>query len=248
MRNILIAGNWKMNLIDDLNPVIENNKNRTMDILVCPPFTYLDKFSKLLKGTNIHLGAQNACYEEKGAFTGAISYNFLQEFNVDYVIIGHSERRHVFGESNEIINSKVKKGLEKGFKIILCVGELEADRNMNKQNTVVSNQLEIALGGIENNFENIIIAYEPVWAIGTGKTATPHDAETMHLFIREKLAEITGKDTAYNMNILYGGSVNENNVKDIIKQDNIDGVLIGGASLKYEKFNKIIEIVENTNI
>ncbi len=248
MRKLLIAGNWKMNLIDNIEPVIENNKNRNLDILVCPPFVYLQKYAGILEGTSIQLGAQNAYYEDNGAFTGETSYEFLKDFNVNYVIIGHSERRHKFHEDDDLINKKVKIGIEKGFNIILCVGEKEEDRNMNKQNTVVGSQIEIALGGIENNFENIIIAYEPVWAIGTGKTATPFDAEEMHRFIREKVAEIAGKNIAQNLRILYGGSVKEDNVKDMIRQDNIDGVLIGGASLKYEKFNKIIEIAENTNI
>ena len=172
----------------------------------------------------------------------------LIEMGVTHVILGHSERRHVFGETDEMINLKVKKGLIKGMNLILCVGETEQERNGNRQKAVVENQLKIGLMGIENNFENIIIAYEPVWAIGTGKTATPIDAEDMHCFIREKIAEIAGKEVAAHMLVLYGGSVKESNVKDLLRQDNIDGALIGGASLKVEHFNKIIEIAEQMNI
>lgn len=244
MRRILIAGNWKMNLIDDIKPVMENNKKRTCEILVCPPYTHLDRFAGILKGSDIQLGAQNICSEDKGAFTGEISHSFLKEFGVSYVIAGHSERRHVFMESNELINMKMKKGLENGFKMILCVGEKEDERELNKHKSVVANQLEIGLMGIENKFENIIIAYEPVWAIGTGKTATPQDAEDMHSFIREKIAEIAGRDVAAAMRILYGGSVKPDNVRDLLRRDNIDGALIGGASLKYEQFNAIIETAD----
>ncbi len=247
-RKILIAGNWKMNLIDDIQPIIDNNANRKLDILVCPPFTHLGIIQSAIKDSTVKLGAQNVHDEDKGAFTGEISYSFLKSFGIEYVIIGHSERRHVFNESDEFINKKVKKGLQQGFQIILCVGETETERNTNRYKSVVENQLKIGLMGIENNFESIIIAYEPVWAIGTGKTATPFDAEDMHRFIREKVAEIAGNDIASDIRILYGGSVKEDNAKELLRQDNIDGALIGGASLKYEHFNKIIEIAELINI
>ncbi len=243
-RRIMIAGNWKMNLIDNIKPVIENNQSRQCEILVCPPFTHIQRFSQILEGSGILLGAQNMCSEDKGAFTGEISHSFLAEFNVSYVIAGHSERRHVFNETNELINLKVRKGIDKDFNVILCVGEKEEERDLNKHKSVVANQLEIGLMGIENKFENIIIAYEPVWAIGTGKTATPQDAEDMHAFIREKIAEIAGRDKAAAMRILYGGSVKPDNVRDLLRRDNIDGALIGGASLKYEQFNAIIETAD----
>ncbi len=247
-RRILIAGNWKMNLIDDIQPIIDNNANRKLDILVCPPFTHLGIVQSAVKDSAVKLGAQNVHDEDNGAFTGEISYSFLKSLGIEYVIIGHSERRHVFNETDEFINKKVRKGLKKGFQTILCVGETETERNANRYKAVIENQLKIGLMGIENNFENIIIAYEPVWAIGTGKTATPFDAEDMHRFIREKVAEIAGNEVASDIRILYGGSVKEDNVKELLRQDNIDGALIGGASLKYEHFNKIIEIAELINI
>ncbi len=247
-RRILIAGNWKMNLIDDIQPVVDNNANRRLDILVCPPFTHLGIIKSVVKDSAVKLGAQNVHDEDNGAFTGEISYSFLKSLGIEYVIIGHSERRHVFNETDEFINKKVRKGLKQGFQTILCVGETETERNSNRYKAVVENQLKIGLMGIENNFENIIIAYEPVWAIGTGKTATPFDAEDMHRFIREKIAEIAGNEVASDIRILYGGSVKEDNVKELLRQDNIDGALIGGASLKYEHFNKIIEIAELINI
>lgn len=247
-RNILIAGNWKMNLMDDIMPVVQKHSKSNVGILVCPPYTHLASIGEKVKDSAVKLGAQNAYFEDKGAFTGEISYSFLKETGAQYVILGHSERRHVFNEPDELINKKVKKGLEEAFTVILCVGETEAQRNTNKQKTIVEDQLKTGLMGIENNFENIIIAYEPVWAIGTGKTATPMDAEDMHSFIREKLADITGKDIAAQTLILYGGSVKESNVKDLLRQDNIDGALIGGASLKHEHFNSIIEIAQKMNI
>ncbi|MCK4524789.1 triose-phosphate isomerase [candidate division WOR-3 bacterium] len=247
-RRILIAGNWKMNLIDDIQPIIDNNANRKLEILVCPPFTHLGIVKSEVKDSAVKLGAQNVHDEDKGAFTGEISYSFLKSLGIEYVIIGHSERRHVFNETDEFINKKIRKGLKQGFQTILCVGETETERNANRYKAVIENQLKIGLMGIENNFENIIIAYEPVWAIGTGKTATPFDAEDMHRFIREKIAEIAGNEVASDIRILYGGSVKEDNVKELLRQDNIDGALIGGASLKYEHFNKIIEIAELINI
>ncbi|MFO8062158.1 MAG: triose-phosphate isomerase [bacterium] len=248
MRRIMIAGNWKMNLIDDIEPLTGIEPIDNMDILICPPFTHIDKYSKSTEGTAVKVGAQNAYYEDSGAYTGEISYKFLRDFGVEYVILGHSERRHVFGETDEMVNMKVKKGLSEGFSLIVCIGEKESDRENNKHKMVVENQLKTALMGIENNFENIIIAYEPVWAIGTGKTATPLDAEDMHKFIREKIAEVAGREISANMQILYGGSVKKHNVKDLLRQDNIDGALIGGASLKYDHFISIIRNAEQINI
>ncbi len=245
MRKIYVAGNWKMNLIDDITPVVQISKNvKNLEIIIFPPFTHLQKYSEILNKTNIKIGAQNVFYEDRGAFTGEISYKFLEEFGVKYVVIGHSERRNIFKESDELISLKLKKILKTDIKPIFCVGEKEQERNLNKQKIVVENQLKISLGGIENNFKNIIIAYEPVWAIGTGKNATPFDAQEMHQFIREQLSTLFGKNIAYQISIIYGGSVNDENAKDLFREDDVDGLFVGGASLKGEKFKKIIEIVE----
>lgn len=240
-RRTLIAGNWKMNIIDKPETLKDSCFNKKVDVLVCPPFTHLERFAGIFGGTCIKVGAQNMYFEEKGAFTGEISPLFLKELGIEYVLAGHSERRHVFLESDEMIAKKVKKGVEGGFKTILCVGETLDERNRNKHKSIVENQLKIALAGIENNLKNIIIAYEPVWAIGTGISATPYDAQEMHQHVRQIISEIFGRNIAYEMLLLYGGSVNESNIVELLRQDDIDGALIGGASLKAETFMKIIE-------
>ncbi|HAF07046.1 MAG: triose-phosphate isomerase [bacterium] len=250
MRKVYVAGNWKMNLIDEIQPLKEFSKDikNDIEVIVFPPFTHLQKYGEILKGSKVKVGAQNVFYEEKGAYTGEISYRFLQEFGCEYVILGHSERRNIFRESDELVSLKIKKILSSSIKPILCVGEREEERSLNKQKFVVENQLKISLGGIENNFKNIIIAYEPVWAIGTGKNASPYDAQEMHSFIREQLSSLFGKKISYDISILYGGSVNEENVKDLFREDDVDGVLVGGASLKCDKFIKIVEIVDKSLI
>lgn len=250
MRKVYIAGNWKMNLIDDIDNVkkVSEKVNDDVEIVVFPPFTHLLKYKNILKETKIKVGAQNVFYEDKGAYTGEISYKFLEEFGCEYVILGHSERRNLFKEDDHFISLKLKKILTTNIKPILCVGEKEEDRSLNKQKIVVENQLKICLGGIENNFKNIIIAYEPVWAIGTGKNASPFDAQEMHSFIREQLSFLFGKNISYEISILYGGSVTDENVKDLFREDDVDGVLVGGASLKGEKFARIIEIVNKSLI
>ncbi len=250
MRKVYVAGNWKMNLIDDILPLKDFSKyvKNDLEVIVFPPFTHLQRYREILKDSKIKVGAQNVFYEDKGAFTGEISCRFLEEFGCEYVILGHSERRNIFKESDELVSLKIKKILSTNIKPILCVGEKEEERSLNKQKFVVENQLKISLGGIENNFKNIIIAYEPVWAIGTGKNATPYDAQEMHSFIREQLSSLFGKNIAFDISILYGGSVNEENVKDLFREDDVDGVLVGGASLKCDKFKKIIEIVDKSLI
>lgn len=248
MRRILIAGNWKMNLIDNIAPVIESADKNNIDVLVIPPFVYLERIAKITSGSKVFVGAQNMYFQEKGAFTGETSPLFLKELKINHVLLGHSERRHIFKETDEDISLKMQKCLNLEMTPILCVGETEAERMSNRHKVIVENQLKIALGGIENNLKNIIIAYEPVWAIGTGNTATPNDAEEMHLFIREQISSIFGRKISSEMVILYGGSVNDENIKDLLRKDNIDGALIGGASLKGEKFAAIIEIAGKTNI
>lgn len=248
MRRTLIAGNWKMNLIDSTLPVQEAASENDVDVAVFPPFTHLERYAKLLSGSNVKVGGQNMFSADKGAFTGEISPLFLKELGIEYVIIGHSERRHIFKETDEEISLKMQKAISLNLKPILCVGETEGERAMNRQKVVVENQLKIGLGGIENNLKNIIIAYEPVWAIGTGNTATPNDAEEMHSFIREQISFIFGRKVSSEMLVLYGGSVNEENVRDLLRKDDIDGALVGGASLKGDKFAKIIEIGGKTNI
>ncbi|MDD3804221.1 MAG: triose-phosphate isomerase [bacterium] len=248
MRRILIAGNWKMNVIDNILPVARAAEENRVDVAVFPPFVYLERIINELKGSKVVVGAQNMHHQESGPYTGETSPKFLLEMNVKHVIIGHSERRHVFKESDEEISLKMKKALSLNMNPILCVGETESERLSNKHKSSVENQLKIGLGGIENNLKNIIIAYEPVWAIGTGNTATPNDAEEMHSFIREQISYIFGRNVASEMIVLYGGSVNEENVKDLLRKDNIDGALVGGASLKGDKFAKIIEIGGKTNI
>jgi len=240
-RRTLIAGNWKMNLIDNIEPVKKGCLKKKVDVLVFPPFTHLNTFNELLKESCVMLGAQNMHFAEKGAYTGEISAKFLMQFGVEYVLVGHSERRHIFFEQDDIIGKKMSSGLANGFKMMLCVGEVLEERSKNKHKAVIENQLKIALAGIENNLKNIIIAYEPVWAIGTGNSATPYDAEDMHQHIRTIIAEIFGRNISNETLILYGGSVNESNIIELLRQDDIDGALIGGASLKNESFIKIIE-------
>lgn len=245
MRRPLIAGNWKMNktvsesikfardFVDAVSDVIDR------DILICPPFTSLQVLGQIFSGTNVKLGAQNMHFEEKGAFTGEISPLMLKDVGCTFVILGHSERRHIFGENNELINKKVLSAVSHGLIPILCVGELLEERESGKTFKVVSSQLEEGLKGLSKE-ANFVVAYEPVWAIGTGKTATPELAEEVHSFLREKLVELFGKDKAESVRILYGGSVKPENVEGLMAMENIDGALVGGASLKVESFVKIV--------
>lgn len=249
MRKTVIAGNWKMNndlkesekLIVELKNLLQNEKPNC-DVIVCPPYTSLSEASKLLKGSQIKLGAQNMHFEENGAFTGEVSASMLKSVGCEYVILGHSERRHIFGESNEMINKKIKKALSAGLKPIFCVGELLEDRENGSTNDVVKKQILKGLAEISaDEMKNIIVAYEPVWAIGTGKTASPAQAQEVHEFIRD-LIEITySLEVANDLVIQYGGSVKPDNAKELISQKDIDGALVGGACLKADSFLGIIK-------
>ena len=249
MRKTVIAGNWKMNndlkesekLIVELKNLLQNEKPNC-DVIVCPPYTSLSEAYKLLKGSQIKLGAQNMHFEENGAFTGEVSASMLKSVGCEYVILGHSERRHIFGESNEMINKKIKKALSAGLKPIFCVGELLEERERGTTNDVVKKQILKGLAEISaDEMKNIIVAYEPVWAIGTGKTASPAQAQEVHEFIRD-LVEITySLEVANDLVIQYGGSVKPDNAKELISQKDIDGALVGGACLKADSFLGIIK-------
>ncbi|ADY73235.1 triosephosphate isomerase [Desulfurobacterium thermolithotrophum DSM 11699] len=246
MRRFLIAGNWKMHktvseaieLVRELKNLVKDVSDR--DILICPPFTALYPVSKELEGSNITLGGQNMYFEEQGAFTGEISPLMLKSVGCSYVILGHSERRHIFGESDELINKKVLSSINHGLIPILCVGELLEERENGKTKEVVEEQIREGLKNVNKDAE-FVIAYEPVWAIGTGKTATPELAEEVHLFIREVLSDMFGNEKASSVKILYGGSVKPENAAGLLKMENIDGALVGGASLKAESFAKIVK-------
>ncbi len=244
MRRKLIAGNWKMNndveesikLVQELNSSV---LNEDVDILICPPFTSLYPVIQKLKNSPIKVGAQNMHFEGRGAFTGEISPAILKNLGLEYVIIGHSERRQHFGETDQFINKKVKAALEYGLKPILCVGESLEQREAGIEKETVKRQLIKDLDGISEG-ETLVVAYEPIWAIGTGKTATSGQANEMSAYIREVLADIFSKESADKMIIQYGGSVKASNAKEIMEQPHIDGALVGGASLKADEFIKII--------
>ena len=247
MRKPIIAGNWKMNktnkeavaLAKELKKSLKGIKNR--EIVVCPPFTALSDVAKELKGSNIGLGAQNAYCEEQGAFTGEVSVSMLKEIGVKYVIIGHSERREHFKETNELINKKVKNALKNGLKPILCVGEKLLEREAGETERIVENHISNGLKSLtKKDVLNCVIAYEPVWAIGTGRTATPAQAEEVHVFIRKLLEKMFDKETAGKVRIQYGGSVKPDNIKELMAKENIDGALVGGASLDANSFTKIV--------
>jgi triosephosphate isomerase len=244
MRTLLIAGNWKMNktpqetinFAETFRSLLkEKPKN---EILVCPPFTSLYILKKSLDGLPVKLGAQNMHWALNGAYTGEISGLFLKELGCEYVILGHSERREYFHETDEVINKKLKTALEIGLNPILCVGESLAQREGGLTFEIITTQLANALNGIKIN-PSLVIAYEPIWAIGTGKSATPKEAEEVHEFIRTYLAKNFGIELASVMRIIYGGSVNPQNIKDLLAMSEIDGVLIGNASLEAENFVKM---------
>jgi len=211
-------------------------------VMIAPPFTALGTVADALQGSSILLGAQNMAAEEEGAHTGEISVRMLKECGVTVVILGHSERRHVYGETDDLINRKVKLALQHGIEVILCVGELLEEREAGKAASVVQSQLIEGLKEITaDQLSMVTIAYEPVWAIGTGKTATPEDADEIHQVIRKELENMYNKDAAEQMVIQYGGSVKPNNIADLMAKENIDGALVGGASLKSETFVPIVK-------
>ncbi len=225
--------------------LINEMKNmREFEIVIAPPFTALSEVGEMIRGTNIKLAAQNMHYEEKGAFTGEISPLMLKELGVEYVILGHSERRHIFGESDELIRKKVRTAIEHGFKPILCVGEKLEEREKGLTFNVVERQIKEALYELsEEDVSKIVIAYEPVWAIGTGKVAMPWQAQEVHEFIRALIREMFGEESAEMLRILYGGSIKPNNFLGIFAQKDIDGGLVGGASLK-ESFVELGKIMK----
>lgn len=243
MRRILIGGNWKMNKgIEETgefaNSILERNIDiNNVDVFIAPPFTSISKAKEAFANSNISIGAQNMFWEEHGAFTGEVSPKFLKELGVDWVIIGHSERRAIFKESDEWIRKKLNTALHFGLKVVICIGETEQEREEGREKEVVKRQLRGATQDLEFDTSMIVVAYEPVWAIGTGKTAEPSDAEEMHGIIRESLGK-KGEE----IRIIYGGSVKVHNAEDLLKQKNIDGALIGGASLDAESFSEIINI------
>ena len=251
MRKKVIAGNWKMNklpneaidFIDRLTPLVKDTKN---EVVVCVPYT--DLFYALLtaQGTNIKIGAQNMHFEEKGAYTGEVSAQMLKSIGVEYVIIGHSERRQYFNETDETVNKKVKTAFKHELKPIVCVGETLEQREAGKAEEIITNQTEKALEGLtDEQVQNTIIAYEPIWAIGTGKTATSEDANNAIKAIRDKICQIYGQNVGKSIIIQYGGSVKSANCKELFTTSDIDGGLVGGASLDPEEFAKIIKYVES---
>ena len=247
MRRTLIAGNWKMNnscaesveLVSQLKDILSASKE--IDIVVAPPFTALGAVAAVLKGSPIGLSAQNVFWEESGAFTGEISTAMLKEVGCRYVIIGHSERRQYFSETDETVNKRLKAALKASLIPIVCIGETLAEREAEKTLPVIEQQLKGGLKGLSlEEMETVIIAYEPVWAIGTGKTATPDQAQEVHRFIRDIIARIFSKEIADDTRILYGGSVKPDNVDQLMVQLDIDGALVGGASLKADAFARIV--------
>ena len=245
MRKKIIAGNWKMNLdINESKQLIENIKNSEFDknkeVIIFPPYVSLQLAEEELKDTDIKLGAQNLCQYDDGAYTGEVSAKMLKALGVDSVLVGHSERRTIFSENDQVINTKVKQGLENGLRVVLCLGESEDIREEAKHEDFVRNQILKGLDKIEAKIGQLIIAYEPIWAIGTGKTCDPKDAEKMCKFIRDQLASLYGQEFAEKTRILYGGSVKPENAKELLEKENIDGALVGGASLDSKKFLDII--------
>ena len=247
MRRPIIAGNWKMNktiagtkeLVTDLIPLVADAQ---AEVVICVPYTNIAAAGELIKGTNIHLGAENVHWAESGAFTGEISADMLLELGVEYVIIGHSERRQYFGETDETVCKRTTTALNKGLKPIICVGETLDEKESGKTEEVVIRQTKGAFNGIsKEDAVKCVIAYEPVWAIGTGKTATSTDANATIKVIRDTVAELYGKETAEAIRIQYGGSMNPKNVAELMSMPEIDGGLIGGASLKAVDFSQVVK-------
>ena len=249
MRKKIVAGNWKMNknlqegieLAKELNTMLSADKP-SCDVVICTPFIHLASVAPLLDSQLIGLGAENCADKASGAYTGEVSAEMVKSTGAQYVILGHSERRAYYHETNEILKEKINLALANGLKVIFCIGEVLEEREAGKQNEVVKAQLEGSLFDLTGDeFSNIILAYEPVWAIGTGKTATSDQAEEMHAFIRGVIAEKFGKDAAENVSILYGGSCKPSNAKELFAKPDVDGGLIGGAALKAADFKGIID-------
>ncbi|MDD5194785.1 MAG: triose-phosphate isomerase [Candidatus Omnitrophica bacterium] len=248
MRKPLIAGNWKMYKTINEAIALANGLKRELldfdkaDIVICPPFTCLSEVYEVIMESEIKLGAQNLCWEKEGAYTGEISPLMLKDSGCEFVIIGHSERRKYFLESNELINKKIKAALVVGLSPICCVGETLEEREAGKTIEIIKNQLEGCLKGFAiEDMLGMVVAYEPVWAIGTGKNATALQAQEVHKFIRNWLAENFSSGFADNVRILYGGSVKPANIKDLMKEADVDGALVGGASLEVSSFTQIVK-------
>ncbi len=238
MRKPIIAGNWKMHktikeAVEFVNEVKDKVSNTDVEAVICAPFIALKDLKEATKGTNIKVGAQNMHFEEKGAFTGEVSPLMLKEIEIDYVVIGHSERRQYFNETNETVNKKVLKALEYRIKPILCVGETLEEREGEKTKNIVKVQVEKALENVaKEKVADVVIAYEPIWAIGTGKTASSKDANDVIAYIREVVKGLYGEEYSEEIRIQYGGSVKPSNVEEIMNEEDIDGALVGGASLQ----------------
>ena len=247
LRKAVIAGNWKMNktrpeakaLIEELKPLVAD---AGCEVIACVPFTNLETVLAVAAGSNIKVGAQNCHFEKSGAFTGEISADMLVEMGVEYVVLGHSERRQYFGETDETVNKRLTAALAAGLKVILCVGEMLADRENGITEELVALQTKIALKGVsKEDLKKVIIAYEPVWAIGTGKTATAEQANEVCAVIRGVIAKIYDQEAADGITIQYGGSMNAKNAAELVAQPDVDGGLIGGASLKAADFSVIVK-------
>ncbi len=245
-RKQYIAGNWKMNKLSAeaaslAAEIVKGSKNASCRVMIAPPFTSLGEVSKVVKGSNVILGAQNMSNEKSGAHTGEISIDMLKDLGVGVVILGHSERRIIYGETDQFINSKIKLAMKEKMEVIFCVGETLEEREAGKASEIVSKQVINGLKDIaKTDLSMITIAYEPVWAIGTGKTATDKDADDVHSIIRKTLTKIYSADVAEKMVIQYGGSVKPENAAKLLSMENIDGALVGGASLKAEQFLAIV--------
>jgi len=247
MRKPIMAGNWKLNktpnetivFVEEIKPLLAGIND--VEIVICPPFTSINVAAYLTKNTNIKVGAQNLFWEKSGAFTGEVSGDMLKELGCEYVIIGHSERRQYFGETDATINKKIFAAFAATLVPIVCVGETLQEREAGKVEAVLSTQVREGLKGLNaRDHSKLVIAYEPVWAIGTGRTATPEQANEAHIIIRKLLKEIFG-ETAESIRIQYGGSVKPENVKELMAQSDIDGALIGGAALKADSFEKLVK-------
>lgn len=246
LRTPLVVGNWKMNLLRNSSLALVQNlrgllpAQRSVEVAVCPPSVYLDCVSQALQGSGLGLGAQNMHHAPEGAFTGELSGKMLRDIGCQFVILGHSERRQFFGDTNQSVNQKMHAALGDSLTPIVCVGETLDEREKGQTESVIDNQVRGSLAGLTiENAAKIVIAYEPVWAIGTGKTATPEQAEEVHAQIRRILSQLFGTDAAEAIRIQYGGSVKPDNAAELMSQPNIDGALVGGASLQAESFSKI---------
>ncbi len=253
LRKAIIAGNWKMNktrpeakaLLEAIKPLVANAEGNT-EVVACVPFTNLETAVLVTEGSNVKIGAENVHFEKSGAYTGEISADMLTEIGVSYVVIGHSERRQYFGETDETVNKRTKAALAAGLKPIVCVGELLWERECGITEEVVARQIKLDLFDVsENDLKNVVIAYEPVWAIGTGKTATADQAQEVCAFIRSTLEKLYNKAAADGVTIQYGGSMNAKNCAELLAKPDVDGGLIGGASLKAEDFNVIVQAAVN---